>query len=279
MKKKDKQQGYAIIDAKVYYLGALTYVLKTKHPQKGTIYTDISTGDAQTSAENNIAGEDKILGSGKDSEGKVISTPKDYVSGKILSSKVYDVPGSTKISSQGTKTYRQYFEMNEFSAGTVCTPVAITNLYYHWSRYDSNHFSALKYDSWKNTYAKMAVLCNTSTSTGTNLGYVDSAIEWYCTSRKIKCKSKTYSGTNGGAKIVAELKNRRPCVLHVYNHKKYEDHSMLALGYETYRYKSGSSEKTDIYIRVADGWTKSSGRYVWGGCRGNWDYTSVMFST
>ena len=40
------------------------------------------------------------------------------------------------------------------------------------------------------------------------------------------------------------------------------------MGYEKYTYKSFFRNKDQIYIRIADGWDKRPGRYVWGGCRG-----------
>ena len=222
--------------SKVYYLGGLTYVLKTKHPQKGDKYTDISTGESQPESDPNFIESSQYYGSAKDSEGKIITRPKDYVSGKILSSQTYDVPGSVKYSNQGNRVFKTYYEMGDFSEGEVCTPTAITNLYYHWSRYNPGRFSKLKNGTWPNTFNRMLLLCDTSKTQGTNIYNVADAIEWYCTSRDVKCKARTYHGTNGGTKIVSELKNRRPCILHVQKHYTYGNHAMLALGYETYRY-------------------------------------------
>lgn len=48
--------------------------------------------------------------------------------------------------------------------------------------------------------------------------------------------------------------------------------SNIKMGYEKYAYKSFFRNKDQIYIRIADGGDKRPGRYVWGGCKGYWNY-------
>ena len=51
--------------------------------------------------------------------------------------------------------------------------------------------------------------------------------------------------------------------------------SNIKMGYEKYTYKSFFRNKDQIYIRIADGWDKRPERYVWGGCKGYWNYVSI----
>ena len=40
----------------------------------------------------------------------------------------------------------------------------------------------------------------------------------------------------------------------LHNHNNYGNHSVLAVGYQKYTYKSFFRNKDQIYIRIADGW-------------------------
>lgn len=63
----------------------------------------------------------------------------------------------------------------------------------------------------------------------------------------------------------------RPVHLMLHDHYKYKNHSVIALGYMQFRYDDYDS----IYIRIADGWSRTANRYVWGMCYGTWNYVSV----
>lgn len=36
------------------------------------------------------------------------------------------------------------------------------------------------------------------------------------------------------------------------------------------------NDPSSTYIRIADGWSSTADRYVWGSCYGTWNYVSVI---
>lgn len=73
-----------------------------------------------------------------------------------------------------------------------------------------------------------------------------------------------------------EIDKNRPCHLVVHNHYKYGDHSVLAVGYQQFVYEHWYGDNHETYIRIADGWTNKANRFVWGSCKGNWNYVSIQ---
>ena len=55
---------------------------------------------------------------------------------------------------------------------------------------------------------------------------------------KLHASATLHEGTHNGADIVKEIDKDRPCHLVVHKHRKYKDHSVLAVGYQKYTYKS-----------------------------------------
>ena len=309
--KGDKQKGYAVIDAKenqgqvieysygesnfieeakdqicedkkeeksakVYYLGGLSYVLKTKKGKK-TTYTDITTSDTKRVSGISEEQGDTYDGTGS-GKGGFITNPKALISGTIISSKVYDVPESIIKGKTGIGKYKSYFVMDTFGTDNICAPTAGTNLLYHWYNVNSKKYGNLKNNSWSNTYNHLFVLMKTSTEKGTQRKNMPKAMEIYCKNRGFKCRATLYIDKKKGNDIIEELHHCRPCIFHVVDHDTYGKHAMLALGYEKYKYKKGNTTVTDNYIRVADGWDGRSNRFVWGGVSGEIAYTSVVIS-
>lgn len=87
--------------------------------------------------------------------------------------------------------------------------------------------------------------------------------------------AKFHSGTSKGKKIVSVIDGGRPCHLILHGHYMYEDHSVLAVGYQQYIYEHWYGDTYQTYIRIADGWTSKASRFVWGGCKGSWNYVCV----
>lgn len=83
-------------------------------------------------------------------------------------------------------------------------------------------------------------------------------------------------GTDEGQKLVNDLNNGRPCHLIMHNHRTYGEHSVLAIGYVDFTYDSIYNDPSSTYIRIADGWSSTADRYVWGSCYGTWNYVSVI---
>lgn len=105
------------------------------------------------------------------------------------------------------------------------------------------------------------------------LGGIDYAIN--IKGCKLHASVTLHEGTHNGTDIVKEIDKDRPCHLILHNHNNYGNHSVLAVGYQKYTYKGFFRSKDQIYIRIADGWDKRPGRYVWGGCKGCWNYVSI----
>lgn len=97
----------------------------------------------------------------------------------------------------------------------------------------------------------------------------------YFEERGLACDAHLFYGTNNGRYIVNELRQDRPCHLILHNHKRYGDHSVLAVGYSEFMYNTGMVTSYSIYIRIADGWTNYPSRFVWGACYGTWNYVAV----
>lgn len=92
----------------------------------------------------------------------------------------------------------------------------------------------------------------------------------------IRCDTNMHYGTDEGQKLVNDLSNDRPCHLIMHNHRTYGDHSVLAIGYVDFTYDSIYNDPSSTYIRIADGWSSTADRYVWGSCYGTWNYISVI---
>lgn len=262
--------------ARVYYLGGLSYVMRTKKGKK-TAYTEITTSDTKRVSGISETQKD-IYYKSEPRNGAIITNPKGYVSGTILSSKVYDVPGSLNKGQTGIRKYKSYTVVGDYSTESNCTPTAATNLLYHWSSLNSSKYGKLKNNTWSNTCNHLYVLMKTNRERGTNQRYVAKAMEIYCKNRGFKCRAATYTDKRKGNAVIEELNHDRPCIFYVDKHATYRNHAMLALGYEKYKYKKGKTTVTDNYIRVADGWDGRSNRFIWGGIDSALNYTSVAIS-
>ncbi len=262
--------------ARIYYLGGLNYVLKTKKGKKIT-YTDITTSNTKQLPDISKKQNAKYDGSGTKKEG-IITNPESCISGTILSSKAYNVPESLNKGKTGIGKYKSYPTMDYYGTENICAPTAGTNLLYHWYNVNSRKYGNLKNNSWTNTFNHLFVLMKTSKQNGTQRENVANAMKIYCKNRGFECRAKTYQDKKKGNNVIEELHHCRPCILHVSDHATYDWHAMLALGYEKYKYKNGKTTITDNYIRVADGWDGRSNRFVWGGFQGGIAYTSVVIS-
>lgn len=162
--------------------------------------------------------------------------------------------------------------MIDFSNGSVCSPTAAVNLCIYWANYNPNIYGDLILNgSYRNTFDKMFNLMYTDLEDGTSDINIPGAYMQYFSDLGLTCWASLHYHTNNGQDIVNEIANGRPVHLLMYNHNKYGDHSVLAVGYQKYKYNDYDS----IYIRIVDGWSRTPNRYVWGMCYGTWDYVSV----
>ena len=101
----------------------------------------------------------------------------------------------------------------------------------------------------------------------------------YISHHGFSVSAKFHSGTSKGKKIVSVIDGGRPCHLILHGHYMYEDHSVLAVGYQQYIYEHWYGDTYQTYIRIADGWTSKASRFVWGGCKGSWNYVCLLYTS
>jgi len=216
----------------------------------------------------------------KQSSGNSSPAPQD--SGEFITDpSIYENNYTTVLSKDVTGYYQTYFRMSNFSSGGVCAPAAATNLCYYWSLRDPAKYGKLKdsVNGWQGTFNALFNLMGTSTSNGTYNSKVAPAFRAFFKRQGTVCTAIYFEGTDSGANIKSLIDSDMPCQLMVHNHTIYGDHAVLALGYKDYQYKYKSFiniKLHSIYIRIADGWSNMPTRFVWGKCRGNWDYVMVM---
>jgi hypothetical protein len=161
-----------------------------------------------------------------------------------------------------------------FSQSDNCAPTAAVNLCYYWYSRNPEKYASLKQDPrWTNVHDDFYNLMNTHDGSGTSDFSIASAYEDYFNQVGLSCKATLHFTTDFGQKIVDELDNSRPVHLILHDNRTYGEHSVLALGYYQFEY-NGSGNST--YIRIADGFSESPNRYVWGGCAGYWNYVTVI---
>ncbi|MCI8956117.1 MAG: hypothetical protein HFG29_03885 [Eubacterium sp.] len=165
--------------------------------------------------------------------------------------------------------------MHQFSSGAVCAPTAATNLLFYWYSRNTKKYKSLLDTSWTNTFNLMSKYMKTSEKSGTKDKNIADAYKKYISHHGFSVSAKFHSGTSEGKKIVSVINEGRPCQLILHNHYKYGDHAVLALGYQQYIYEHWYGNTYQTYIRIADGWTSKASRFVWGGCKGSWNYVNV----
>ena len=267
-------------NCKLYYMGDMNYAVECKVNSNDSKIYDITTSDivemekvcqeeeeTQEQDYSNIWEMYLNMNTGSnppDAGEEFITNPNNYESG-YEDSKYYMVDGG----------FIYYNVMNDFSYGDqVCAPTAATNLCKYWYLRDPSKYGDLFLNcSWNDVFWEMFNLMETDKQVGTPEGNIEDAYRFYFYDRGLGCRAYLYHGTNNGIYVVEELDNNRPCNLIVYDHYKYDDHSVLALGYSQFTYSNGSCS---TYIRIADGWTNYPSRYVWGHCQGNWNYVVVI---
>lgn len=166
----------------------------------------------------------------------------------------------------------QFKDMTDFSSGAVCSPTAAVNLCIYWADKNEAKYGKLKFwDSWNESFWYFYSLMETDLTNGTKENKIAGAYQEYFMRMGLSCDANFHEHTNNGQDIVEELDCGRPVHLMLHDHYKYKNHSVIALGYMQFRYDDYDS----IYIRIADGWSRTANRYVWGMCYGTWNYVSV----
>ena len=249
-------------------MGGIDYAIKGTGRNKKEQYFDITTSSASKVSKkdlNSIGESNEASGSNPPNDGgDFITSPSKYESG-------YTYKRVKTI----TNALIDYKVMANLSEGEVGAPTAATNYMLYWYKRNYKKYKNLCSKSWQNTFSKLSNYMKTSKTAGTKDSNIKMGYEKYIKGCKLHASATLHEGTHNGADIVKEIDKDRPCHLVVHKHRKYKDHSVLAVGYQKYTYKSFFTNKDQIYIRIADGWDKRPGRYVWGGCKGYWNYVSI----
>ncbi len=258
-------------EQKIYYLGGINYAIGYYDNNRNKKYFDVSTSNIN---EINKEELDKIYASNKnnskdsppDSEGDgFITDPNKYESG-------YDSSKSKNVKNWNLK----YKIMSDFSDGGVCAPTAATNCMFYWYSRDNKKYKKLLNSTWKKTFNSIKTYMKTTKKDGTKDSMVTTGYTKYLSSKGFNYSIKFHEGTHDGKDLIGEIDKNRPCHLIVHNHYKYSDHSVLAVGYQQYIYEHWYGDNYETYIRIADGWTSKANRFVWGNCKGYWNYVSIQ---
>lgn len=165
--------------------------------------------------------------------------------------------------------------MDSFSSGGVCAPTAATNFMFYWYNRGTKYKKLLN-RTWKKTFNSLYDYMDTSKSKGTKDNMLATGYKRYLSKKGFNHSVSFHKGTSYGKDLMKDIDKNRPCHLVVHGHYMYGNHSVLAVGYQQFIYKHWYGNNHETYIRIADGWTNKANRYVWGSCKGNWNYVSIQ---
>lgn len=166
-------------------------------------------------------------------------------------------------SAKNVKAYNITYKKTSDFSGYVnhCAPTAAVNFMKYWYNRKNSKYDALLYkNSWVKTFKKLYSLFGT-TDKGTYDSNLVSGYKKFFDLVSVKYSSITKSNHVNFNQMKKEIDAGYPFHIMVYKHQKYEDHSMLAVGYVTYVHV-GSVTQYSNYIRVVDGFSEKANRYV-----------------
>lgn len=155
--------------------------------------------------------------------------------------------------SQATVTgYNQsYYITSYFNDANNCGPTAGVNLCVY---YYSQGKTAIRSNSWDNTYDLIYDYMRTTSTNGTYARYMKSGMVDYIVSCGYGCTGEDeVNDPIGRAK--GEVDNGRPSLIAIEGDSTYGNHVVLSLGYKV--------ENGIIYLLVADGWHSTANRYIY----------------
>ncbi|MBR1970249.1 MAG: hypothetical protein IKA17_07815 [Clostridia bacterium] len=264
---------------KVYYNGGFDYFVESTEADSAGVYdasnssmvsrsvamlannaelTNITAGataslvseqQLETEWENTLA---QVMSSNPPTSG-YISDPFDHETGYSGYTMDYinNATGQPYVSTT-TTPYSNY--------STGCGPIAATNLMIYNSR--ANGKTSLMYNgSWANTFQRFRTLTNHVDGYYVIVRNLTAAIENFCIAQGYSNSDAYFQDNPSVNYMISSVQSDDPQIILVNNHYTYDDHYMLTLGYETYRYSNGSST---TYFRVADGVSGNSvNRYIY----------------
>lgn len=250
----------------IYYTGGMDYLIGN-----GETYMDVSSFGDVVEATEEVNGnvsmysvEDysdewemwknilaaPVPASNPPTSGGAITKPDNYEAG-------YQTKNAKNITGYGL-TYKT---MDDFDSSNHCAPTAATNIMYYWYNRSSSTYGSLRKDNdstWVATFNRFHALMGTTDTGGTlNANLKDAYITYYEDAGFNP--SVTYYSSASWNNMKIEIDNNYPFHMMVQGHYYYGNHSIVGVGYEEYKHSTFSYSR---YIRVVDGWTSSSGRFV-----------------
>ena len=269
-------------NSKIYYFGDQTYVAQYKLNNNKYVTYDISTSEVEKVEKKEYTDDNdtkyitrqevkernsayKALETtyeGKsnppEKSGVIITDPSQYESGWI------SCPSPKYLKNWDLN----YFSMDMFADGSNCSPTAAVN-YFYYLYYNNPLYKNIMYHDWNSTYALLFKYMKTSLEDGTDSSNIVPGLVKYVKKRGYSVFDAKRIFTNA-AKVMTEIDLGRPVLLSLKETKCYGNHTVVALGYDTFKYANGYISR---YIRIADGWSTKANRFIWGDADGYWNRT------
>ena len=125
-------------------------------------------------------------------------------------------------------------------------------------------YKNIRYHDWNSTYTKLFKYMKTKTDEGTWDDDMLAGLDKYVKRRGYTVKSCKLMHTDAVG-VVNQINIGLPVLLSLNDSACYDDHTVLALGYDTFKYSNGDVSR---YIRIVDGWSCRANRFIWDGTTG-----------
>lgn len=258
--KKYESEGYITSEINLYYTGDINYYIGVKNSgvvevigaqeSRKVDISSLSNDDTEEKQDWNFY-KNQITGSSTPIN--VIITNPDIYESQYYSKTSKDVPNYDII----------YFLTSDFSGySNHCSPTAGTNLLKYWYLRNNTKYNRLLISNdWVASFKKLYGYFKT-TSLGTYDANLANGYYQYFRDCGIGLSKSQLLSNPAFSILKQEIDAGYPFHYSVYEHAKYKNHSVLALGYVTYTYRSGSSFTTSNYIRVVDGGSNRANRFI-----------------
>lgn len=202
--------------------------------------------------------------------------PTDGTEGPVTNLSKYE-SGYTSVMSRIAPyaTSYTYFITTDFGPGGICAPTAVCNLFRYYVGRKRMKKSLLINNDWQLTFNKIKDYIKTNEQ-GTWMINIKPGLDQYFKEIGIEDAVTHYYGVDSADngrpdndradwnKMKERIDFGDPFLYAVTGHYLYSNHAVLALGYTEFIYAStqASGLNTSRYLRIADGHSKHSDRYI-----------------
>ena len=257
--KSNKDYFIDVVDDNIKINADNIYENNESYLEERTAYTSYSIDKCNESVvEDYIKQNELLYGSSNPPIGTIINNPFLYEDGWI------------SLAPIDVKSYNNwYFSTSDFQGYSGhCTPTAATNLIRYWFLRNTNKYAPLIRDwQWWQIFGNMYIYMKTNDN-GTYEVNCYNGLKQYLRVMGLDDSGVKWNAHIDFNDVINQLNNGhggRPFLYFVYDHKLYENHTMLALGYMEFEYntkQTSTKSKYSRYIRVADGWNNYPDRFV-----------------